>query len=182
MEVLLHSSDPPDPWGGYRACLSELPDCTHVLIIQDDTIVCENFAGAVDAISYSNKDHPVCLFFGGYPQGTARMMRRASMRKQSYLWMHRSPIIPLVAVLWPRYKAEEFLHWSDTAKGMTRADDGNAGKWTRETGQDIRVCVPSLVEHPDMEPSVKGGQKSRWGKDPMRKAVLWADDGLAHQW
>ena len=78
---------------------------------------------------------------------------------------------------------EEFLRWADeNPKSITRADDGVAGRWARDTDQDIRVCVPSLVEHPDMEPSVKGGQKARWGKDSMRKAVVWAEDGLAHSW
>src|SRR6476659_10130273 len=52
-EVSLHSSDPPDPFAGYRACLSDIPaDVTHLLVIQDDTVVCRNFAGAVDCISF----------------------------------------------------------------------------------------------------------------------------------
>ena len=152
-------------------------------MIQDDVVVCKNFAGAVDAISFSNKDHPVVLFLGGYPQGTARKFMRALTRKDSYVWMHRSPIVPLVAVLWPKHKAEEFLSWADDhAKLMTRADDGNAGRWARDTFQEIRVCVPSLVEHPDMVPSVKGGQQARWGKDPQRKALIVAEDGLAYNW
>jgi len=145
-------------------------------------VVCRNFAGAVDAISFSNHDVPVVLFLGGYPQGTARRFMRALKLKQSYVWLHRSPIVPLVAVLWPKAKAEEFLEWSQDHPRMTRADDGNAGRWQRETAQDIRVCVPSLVEHPDMVPSVKGGQKARWGRDPLRRALSVAEDGLAYNW
>ena len=152
-------------------------------MIQDDALVCRNFAGAVDAISYSNPDVPVVLFLGGYPQGTARKFRRAQLRQESYIWMHRSQIIPLVAVLWPRHKAEEFLQWTEeNPRRITRADDGVAGRWARETGQQIRVAVPCLVEHPDVVPSVKGGQKARWGKDPMRRALAVADDGLTHNW
>jgi len=151
-------------------------------VIQDDTVVCENFAGAVDCISFSNKDVPVCLFLGGFPQGTARMFRRAQLHKKPYISLLRSPIVPLVAVLWPRAKAEEFLEWSTGHPKMTRADDGNVGRWHRDTGQEILVCVPSLVEHPDMVPSVKGGQQARWGKDKQRVALAVAADGLSYQW
>jgi len=145
-------------------------------------VVCRNFAGAVDAISFSNHDVPVCLFLGGFPQGTAGQMRRALIAKKPYIRLLRSPIVPLVAVLWPKAKAEEFLAWGDAHPKMTRADDGNAGRWHRDTGQEILVAVPSLVEHPDMEPSVKGGRRASWGKDPQRRAVCLAEDGLAYEW
>jgi hypothetical protein len=148
-------------------------------VIQDDALVCRNFAGAVDAISYSNPDVPVVLFLGGFPQGTAGNFRKALMRKERYIWLMRSPIVPLVAVLWPKAKAQEFLDWEGKT---TRADDGNAGRWHKETNQQIRVCVPSLVEHPDMVPSVKGGQKAHWGRDRMRVAVSFAENGLMYEW
>ncbi len=147
-------------------------------MIQDDAVACANFADRVTQVAEENPDHPVALFLGGYPQGTAGKFRQALKRREPYIWMHRSPIIPLVAVLWPRHKAEEFLAWSDTSRQMTRADDGNAGRWARETRQQIRVCVPCLVEHPDLVPSVKGGQQARWGKDPQRRAVAFISDVL----
>jgi len=87
-----------------------------------------------------------------------------------------------VAVLWPVQKAREFLEWTNTARRMTRADDGNAGKWRNDTNQEIRVAVPCLVDHPDMEPSVKGGRKSSQGKDPLRRALHVSEDGLKHNW
>ena len=182
-EVCLHSSDPPDPFAGYRACLTEIPDgCKHLLVIQDDAVVCRNFAGAVDSISYSNPDTPVCLYLGGFPQGSASKFRRALIHKKPYITLLRSPIVPLVAVLWPVQKAREFLEWTNTARRMTRADDGNAGKWRNDTNQEIRVAVPCLVDHPDMEPSVKGGRKSSQGKDPLRRALHVSEDGLKHNW
>ena len=144
-------------------------------------MVCRNFAGAVDCISFSNKHVPVVLFLGGFPQGTARMFLRALKLNKRYVDLLRSPIVPLVAVLWPRAVAQEFLEWGDTHH-TTRADDGNAGRWHKQTGQHVRVCVPSLVEHPDMVPSVKGGQQARWGKDKQRVAVSVAEDGLAYSW
>ena len=145
-------------------------------------MVCRNFAGAVDSISYSNPDTPVCLYLGGFPQGSASKFRRALIHKKPYITLLRSPIVPLVAVLWPVQKAREFLEWTNTARRMTRADDGNAGKWRNDTNQEIRVAVPCLVDHPDMEPSVKGGRKSSQGKDPLRRALHVSEDGLKHNW
>jgi hypothetical protein len=143
-------------------------------VIQDDAIVCANFAQAVEKVAEENAEHPVALFLGAYPQGTASKFRQALRRKEPYVWMHRSPIIPLVAVLWPRHKAQEFLHWTDeNPRKITRADDGVAGWWARSTRQQVRVTVPCLVEHPDLVPSVKGGQQARWGKDRTRKAVYF---------
>ena len=141
----------------------------------------------MEQIAERNLNDVVVLFHGGYPGGTARKFMRALMRRETYIWMHRSPIIPLVAVLWPKRKAQEFLEW--TGSGVTlpghptpRADDGIAGMWARDTRQQIRVAVPSLVEHPDLVPSVKGGQKARWGQDRQRIAVAVATDGLTYDW
>jgi len=143
-------------------------------------VVCDNFGEAVRQIAAA-RDTPVCLFLGGFPQGTAGKFRRALMRNERYITLLRSPIVPLVAVLWPVAVAQAFLEWGDHNR-CTRADDGNAGRWHKQTGQHIQVCVPSLVEHPDLVPSVKGGQQARWGKDPQRRAVFVAKDGLDYQW
>ena len=151
-------------------------------MIQDDAVVCRNFGPAVEQIAERNPDLPVVLYIGGFPQGTARKFMRAYMRSERYVDMIRSPIIPLVAVLWPRHKAEEFLEWSHTGPNMTRADDGNAAKWMNATGQVIRVCVPSLVQHPDVEPPVKGAGKAHAGRDKLRVGLIIAENGLDYQW
>jgi len=174
--------DPPDPWRGYQLCLRSIrPAATHACILQDDAVVCKNFAGAVDCISFSNKDVPVCLFLGAYPASTAVRARRAWLRKRNYIHLGPTSFVPLVACLWPRAKAEEFLEWSLHNK-TTRADDGNAARWMRQTKQEVLVTVPSLVEHNDYVPSVKGGRQHKPGAESWRHAVFLAEDGLAYNW
>jgi hypothetical protein len=90
--------------------------------------------------------------------------------------------VPLVAVLWPRQSAVEFRAWSETAARITRADDGNVGRWMRQTKQEFMVCVPSIVEHDDFTPTVKGGRPQTNGKDRSRVAALLADDASRYQW
>jgi hypothetical protein len=174
--VVEHASVPPDPWGGYRRCLTDPPDCTHLLIIQDDAIPVPGFADVLPQIAQND---PVCLWISNSPANAAGRARRAH-GKQPYVPLGPAPFVPLVAVLWPRQAAIDFLEWSETASQITRADDGNAGRWMRQTRRQFMVCVPSIVEHDDCVPSVKGGRPETQGRDRSRVAMLLADD--ARDW
>ena len=176
-----HSSDPPDPWAGYKLCLTNLPDCTHVLVIQDDALPVPGFADVLPLIAARNPQRPVCLWLSGAPANAAGRARRAYGRSR-YISLGPAPYVPLVAVLWPRQRAVEFLEWSETAERITRADDGNVARWMRQTRQDFGVCVPSIVEHDDWTPSVKGGLPETQGRDRARVAMLLADDAVRYQW
>jgi hypothetical protein len=126
---------------------------------------------------------PVCLFLGAAPASTAGIAKRAFMKHKRYIPLMNTSFVPLVAVLWPRQKAQEFLEWTESGvKTMTRADDGNAAKWMKATRQPFMVTVPSLVQHNDYTPSVKGGRQHKPGKEAWRRAVLLADDGAAYKW
>ena len=87
--------------------------------------------------------------------------------------------MPVVAVLWPRNKAEHLLEWSKTAKlpGMPnpRSDDAVAGSWQRFTKQKVLCCLPSLVEHPDDVDSHVRRQPGH-GKDKGRVALFYIGD------
>lgn len=90
--------------------------------------------------------------------------------------------MPLVCVLWPTRVARSFLDWSTTARGMTRADDGNAARWLRATRTLVWVTVPSIVQHDDGQPSVKGGRDHVPWAESWRKALLLADDAGSYDW
>lgn len=182
-EIILHSSEPPDPWAGYKLCLSDLPECSHVLIIQDDAQPCPNFSQAIYKVAESNPHNPVCLFLGSVPASTAGKARQIlKSGKSRYVPLLNAPFMPLVAVLWPRAKAQEFLHWSNGSSRITRADDGNAARWMIRTKQQILVTVPSLVEHNDFVSSVKGGRDHKPGAESWRRALFLAEDGLNYEW
>jgi hypothetical protein len=108
------------------------------------------------------------------------------MRQRRYIPLMNTNFVPLVAVLWPRQVAQEFLEWSETTtRKMTRADDGNAARFMRDTRQPFMVSVPSLVEHNDFIPSVKGGaskpRQHKPGKS-WRSAALLAEDASLYEW
>jgi hypothetical protein len=118
---------------------------------------------------------------GAIPAACAARAKRA-YGKQTTIPLGPANIVPLVAVLWPRQAAVEFLEWSETAARITRADDGNAGRWMRQTRQEFMVCVPSICEHDDFTPTVKGGRPETNGMDRTRVALLLADDASRYQW
>ncbi len=180
VELRVHSSVPPDPWAGYRACLSGVPSAySHLLILQDDAQPVENFVPAVEAIAERHPEVPVCLFMGDIPATTALAAKRA--KGKCYVPLGPAGFVPLIAVLWPREKAEHFLFWSKTGK-ITRADDGNAGRWMRETKQQFWVTVPSIVQHNDFVPSVKGGRDHKPGLESWRRALFLAEDAADYEW
>jgi hypothetical protein len=183
-EVIAHVSDPPSPWDGYKLCLSDLPDCSHLLVIQDDAIPCRNFVPALKQIAVTN-DVPVCLFLARLPRRTSTDATKALKANRRYVTLFIRDFVPVVAVLWPRAKAQEFMVWAQNAKlpgqPNPRSDDAVVGRWMMTTRQEIRTTCPSLVEHPDMEASLIGRQPS-WGKDPGRVALHLAEDALAYDW
>lgn len=98
-----------------------------------------------------------------------------------YLPLGPAPFVPLVAVLWPAQKAKLFLAWSERGR-MSKADDSNAARWMKAAKQPFMVTVPSLVQHDDGEPSVKGGRRHVPWQEGWRQALLVADDALAYDW
>lgn len=161
---------------------------SHALVIQDDAVVCPNFGQAVERIAEARPQVPICLFVSGTRNATLKKYLRAMLAKQSYSTIWFQDFCPVVALLWPRQKAEAFLQWSSTAKlpGMPnpRSDDAVVGSWMKFTRQEILATVPSLVEHPDDTPSVKYDKlKDSYGSK-TRRAIWWIEDGdpLLYDW
>jgi hypothetical protein len=182
-EVMLHKSDPPNPWKGYQQCLSDLPECTHLLLVQDDVRVCKGFVETVEKVA---SEVPTCLFLARLPRDVSRQATFALKQNRRYVtWIPRS-FVPVVAILWPIQKAEEFMAWTKIKRRMAgryepRSDDAMVGLWGAITRQEFRATVPSLVEHPDMEPSLIG-RRASWGKDSGRVAQHFCEDGLLFDW
>ena len=188
-EIVEHSSDPPNPWLGYKNVLeTHTKPYDHLLVVQDDAVVCPGFKGAVEKVAARNPDKLVVLFLARLPGRVARQATMAAKKKECYLTaeLRINEFLPAVAVLWPATKVREFLNWAQhnpRKLGHTspRSDDGVLGRWASLTKQQVRFTVPSLVQHPDMEPSLIGRQPA-WGKDTGRIAQWFAEDAEAFDW
>jgi hypothetical protein len=140
---------------------------------------------AIQRIAERNPRNVVCLYIGGIPMHTRRFLLAAGKAGERYCQVHRSDWMPVVAVLWPREKAEHFRDWMDRHMHRgprarpQRSDDEWAGRWMRSTRQDVYATIPSLFEHPDDVPSTIGR------KPGGRKAMFWHGpewDAMGVEW
>lgn len=184
VEVVTHQSDPPNPWHGYLSCLDEIPDCTHLLVIQDDAVPCRNFGPAVQNLVGAHPETPIVLYLGWIPARLRKLFLLAQRQGRTSFsaLLSGSDFCPVVATIWPRDMAIQLRQWEPTHPTLRveRSDDAMAAKFLQKHRQTLLVTVPSLVEHPDMVPSVKGHDNTGYGKDRNRVAISVAEDALRY--
>jgi hypothetical protein len=187
-QVVIDDGEPPaNPWRGYQKCLSNLPNCTHLVIIQDDALVCDDFPLTVEQVIKARPEQPICLFLhGGDFLRTLTAARQARQAGKRFVSLYFRDLMPVVAVVWPRQHAEHFLEWSKTATlpGMprpVRSDDACAGLWMRESRVPVLATLPSLVEHPDDVISTIGKRHAH-GQDKGRTAWWYDPQALEYDW
>lgn len=185
-EAILDSEhEDPNPWRGYRRCLTSLGDASHVVVLQDDTIACRNFPETIERLVEARPASLISLFVGGLPGRSSRNFMRALTNRRPWVQIETRPALHVVGMIWPAALAVEFLEWSETAvlpghRGVPRSDDAVVGHWVRTRRVDGRrapveiwATVPSLIQHPDDVPSVAGHNKAAYGRDRGRIALAW---------
>lgn len=154
---------PRQAWRTYRRALLETPGIdaygappSHRLVIQDDTIVCVGFNQAVRKAVAARPDRLIALHTGSQSWAHWSAILNASERGSSWAELPNDRWCPAVALVWPFELICPFvcfcddMHWPDNFG----ADDERIGKWLAAHGMSALATVPSLVEHPDTEPSV----------------------------
>ena len=159
------------------------PDCDHLLIVQDDVVPVPGF---VDVLGKIARDVPVCLFIARLPRDTRPRVDQARKMERRYVRLSQRSFMPVVAVLWPIEKMVEFDAWTEENSYLPgqrepRSDDAMAGRWKMINRQEVLACVPSIVQHPDLEPSTIG-KSSMNGTDRGRMAAFLADDAREYDW
>jgi hypothetical protein len=172
---------------GYLQALSDPPDCSHLLVVQDDVQICSNFAPALERIVASRPENPISLFLARLPEVAAKDATRAMKANQRYIRLRSRAFVPVVALLWPIEESQDFLEFvSDTGGprlASKRSDDAAVWQWMANRRKAVYVTCPSLVEHPDNVPSTIG-RRARWGKDKGRVALFYIgeQDPLELEW
>lgn len=180
---VLVMSDPeptgqPNPSRTYLHALRSFPDdSTHMVVLQDDVEVCSGFRAAASAATAAQPERVLVYFVGGRPVQAAHALYRASDAGKPFASIANHQWCPAVAVGWPRALAEAFLRYVDSQRWPVgfRADDEMIGRFLRTRGETALATVPSLVEHPDMEPSLIG-LRTRYGRDLGRVAACYIGD------
>lgn len=179
----------PDPDGvpsairTYVECIRRTPpDATHRLVVQDDALPCARFVERATA-ALSERPHDLVAFFVPGTGLHGRWMREAAKRGQPWVQLPTSANWqPVVALSWPVELVEPFIDFADAhiAKRLARrlrtiGDDPVVGAFCRAQRRAVWATVPSLVEHPDLEPSLVK-QRSYGGRNPARRAAVFVGD------
>lgn len=166
------------PWSGYRKCLTDPPDCTHLLIVQDDAVACTNIAAGLLEVARVEPNFPICLFL---PMITMRTKRQALLDARDgkrFTEIFKGDFMPVVAMLWPIGKSQEFLEWSSShLQGVSRrgldldqSDDAMGCRWMKSTRNRVLATIPCLFQHYDDVPSTIA-------RNPCgRTAMFWHGD------
>lgn len=173
----------PNPLRNYLRCLADIPNgATHVCVLQDDALPCAGFGMKMnDAVA--ERPHDVLSFFvGGLPGPSLKAFRNAQMKGERWALLPRpTKIVHVVALVWPRQVAAEFLAWYEKEKDRIPhpqphlSDDMVVSYWvkTAPSRPEVWATVPCLVEHPDDLVSV--AQRRDKSGDKGRRAIAFAD-------
>lgn len=166
------------PWRTYRRCLESAPvKATHLLVIQDDAIVCEGFRDVVEAVVSARPDRLIVLCVCGNPGRHRLAVQTACQRGESWVDLENAHWLPVVATVWPVETARDLLVWVDEQAYPSAfiADDEICGRYIRARRIVPCATVPSLVDHADLVPSIIS-RRQRNGSNPGRQAVIFVDE------
>lgn len=156
----------------YLACLRSMPSwASHLLIVQDDARPCLGFSRKCYELLAERPDDLIALFLGGAPVRSARLAQQAHRRGERWSRLHRSDWCPTVATVWPRALVTAFLEFLAARPPTGTGDDSVVGEYVRANDVPVWVTVPSLVQHPDVEPSLIG-RRAGHGRNRMRVAAV----------
>jgi hypothetical protein len=175
--VSLHSSEPPNPWAGYKLALERALDlsATHYVVLQDDALPCAGFMQKVHERTSERPGDVVSLWVGGLRNTTTKLYRRAQIAQEHWSMIHFSDIHHCVGLVWPKFLVEEFLDWTEVSMlpgdgRNQQSDDAIIGAWARRTKHVFWATVPSLVEHLDDVDSTINRPRG----DAGRRAIAFA--------
>ncbi len=177
-----HEGHDPNPWRNYLRCLQNPPPrATHMAILQDDVLPCNNFDIRLREVIKEKPDQILSLFVGNLRGAGQKEYRKAQIARSQWCAISSAArIFHVVALVWPVEAAAAFLDWYEVTKDKIparqphRSDDQVFGYWIR-TGTPRRTVwatVPCLVEHPDDVPQV--ARKRQRASDPGRRAISFA--------
>lgn len=172
--VIVYDPDPlgeRNPWRCAREAWkigASKKGSTHVLVIQEDAIVRDDFLKHVRRALRVHPDRITTLFLGWLPAETARAALVACNRCAAWVLGSYAGWCPTIALVMPREAADELWRFDDGTRPV--ADDDVVGRFLRETNRRWWATVPSLANHDDDAPSLM----STTGRD--RSAMCYVGD------
>lgn len=126
------------------------PGASHHLVLQDDVVLCEGFAGLMFAAVRTHPRAAVSMF-AEWGSRAGGLVRLAVLRGQRYAAV-ADPYIPTQALVLPAAQAAGF---AEKGHAESAPDDIALLRHLRRTGTAGVVVAPNLVQHED-KPSLTG--------------------------
>lgn len=151
------------PWRSFRNLLETTPaDATHRFQIQEDGLVCRSFRTAVERAVEARPDHLLVFFVGRNANAHSDAVMYACERDEPWAELSYAHWCPVVATCWPVGLIQPLMEFVDAQNWSEKfnGDDEIVGRYLREIKHQPLASVPSLVEHPDVVPSLKSRRKN----------------------
>lgn len=137
---------PTNPWRTAREAWRRTPDdCTHRLVIQDDAIVCGDFALAAEHVLGCQPRVAVSFFCNWLGHQIARAQMDACARCRAFAELPRYGWYPTVATALPAADARDLGAFQISQRQI--ADDAVFAAWALKRRRRVLQTVPSLVDH-----------------------------------
>ena len=168
----------PSPLRTYLECLKRTPaGYSHRVVIQDDALPCRDFLSKSYSALRERPDKLVAFFVPGIQAAGARRVREARADGERWAQIGGTAITPVVALAWPVEIIESFVRFAESSRIAARYthDDPVTTIFVKKNKLEVWATVPSLVQHPDVEPSLIGKPHGA-GKYPKRMAEFFVED------
>lgn len=134
-------------------------DATHHLVVQDDSVLCPDFAEHVTS-AIRTMPHAALSFFVEWGACSSNMVRMAALRGKA--WAEVVDVyVPMQALVLPAEIARGFDDYARTNAVDEDPDDHVLRAYLHSVGVPAYVSVPNIVEHKDLPSLVGNGIQGR---------------------
>ncbi|MFH9665805.1 hypothetical protein ACH4LQ_11100 [Streptomyces globisporus] len=122
-------------------------DATHHLVLQDDAVLCEDFADTLLAAVAGRPDRVLALYSNWNSPWNSYLVRRAAAQGGAWAELHPSEWTPTLGLLMPAALARDLARHLASVPDEVKDDDEVIGAYLRARGLSVLATVPHLVDH-----------------------------------
>ncbi|WP_141690023.1 hypothetical protein [Streptomyces sp. Ncost-T6T-1] len=170
--VVITDPDPTGPRSPLRtaklAWAAADEDATHHLVLQDDAVLCEDFADTLLAAIAGRPDRVLALYSNWNSPWNSYLVRHAAAQGDAWAELHPSEWTPTLGLLMPTALARDLSRHLASVPDEVKDDDEVIGAYLRARGLSVLATVPHLVDHL--------GARTLSGHDGQFHATVFADE------
>ncbi len=169
-----------DLWEGAKATLKNYKKgTTHMLVLQDDVLPCQDFIKTAERIIEILPDDPITLF------SNRREILEA--KAKGYNWFRLKKFLMAQAYIMPVPIIEDFLIWAEKhIKPEIYFDDNRWAMYLYYHDKLTWATAPSLVEHLGWNQTTLTGYNAGHSFEPRLRMATWyigfENSGLMYDW